>query len=305
MKFSKNKIIIAVFVITALAVVLWWGGNAPGMRGLEVNDNNTVVISEIKAEETKPTEKNYVSNLPSPSADGEQLKKNDALKAPTSPTPSSSPSPSPTEEISEQTDDAGKVENKLISLLPGYEGIEYSEENKMEINEETGNDEYNTEPVPNENPLPIEPQKAVISDKELTCTLKVSCSTVLDNLDWLSPDKAEIIPPDGIIFKEQTVTFFEGESVFNILLREMKRNKIHMEFRNTPIYNSIYIEGINNLYEFDCGELSGWMYKVNDRFPNYGCSRYSVKEGDKIEIIYTCQLGADVGGDYNNLGARE
>ena len=39
--------------------------------------------------------------------------------------------------------------------------------------------------------------------------------------------------------------------------REMKKAKIHMEFRNTPIYNSAYIMGINNLYEFDVGELSG------------------------------------------------
>ena len=27
------------------------------------------------------------------------------------------------------------------------------------------------------------------------------------------------------------------------------------EFEVTPVYNSNYIEGINNLYEFDCGEL--------------------------------------------------
>ena len=56
-----------------------------------------------------------------------------------------------------------------------------------------------------------------------------------------------------------------------------------MEFEDTPMYNSAYIEGINNLYEFDCGELSGWMYKVNGWFPNYGCSRYQLKEGDTIE----------------------
>ena len=61
----------------------------------------------------------------------------------------------------------------------------------------------------------------------------------------------------------------------------------------------IQIEGIANLYEFDCGELSGWMYKVNDWFPNYGCSRYELKDGDKVEWVYTCDLGKDVGGDYS------
>ena len=99
-----------------------------------------------------------------------------------------------------------------------------------------------------------------------------------------------------------TVTFYEGESVFNVLQRTCKQQKIHMEFSNTPIYNSAYIEGIHNLYEFDVGNLSGWMYKVNGWFPNYGCSRYQLKDGDVIEWVYTCDLGYDVGGSYATGG---
>lgn len=71
-----------------------------------------------------------------------------------------------------------------------------------------------------------------------------------------------------------------------------------MDFSNTPMYNPAYIEGIRNLYEFDCGELSGWMYKVNERFPNYGCSRCQLSDGDVICWEYTCGLGVDVGGFY-------
>lgn len=56
-----------------------------------------------------------------------------------------------------------------------------------------------------------------------------------------------------------------------------------------------YVEGINNLYEFDCGQLSGWMYNVNGWFPNYGCSKYTVQDGDVINWVYTCNLGKDVG----------
>lgn len=132
-------------------------------------------------------------------------------------------------------------------------------------------------------------------DSELICTLSVRCDTAVKS-SLLDTKKIEILPENGVIFKEQTVTFYEGESVFNVLLREMKRNKIHMEYSNTPIYNSAYIEGIGNLYEFDCGELSGWMYRVNGTFPGYGCSRCYLKNGDKIEWIYTCDLGADIGG---------
>ena len=68
------------------------------------------------------------------------------------------------------------------------------------------------------------------------------------------------------------------------------------------MYNSAHIEGINNLYEFDCGELSGWMYKVNGWFPNYGCSYASAQRGRYDRGVYTCDLGVDVGGFYSTGG---
>ena len=157
-------------------------------------------------------------------------------------------------------------------------------------------DQYKTQPVPEGKPEPVEPQEAKTDQqKKLYCTLSITCNTVLSNMDKLNPDKAEIVPQDGVIFEKQTVEFFEGESVFNVLLRETRKNKIHMEFAKTPMFNSNYIEGIHNLYEFDCGELSGWIYRVNGWFPNYGCSRYQLKDGDVIEWVYTCDLGRDVG----------
>ena len=62
------------------------------------------------------------------------------------------------------------------------------------------------------------------------------------------------------------------------------------------MYESYYVEGINYLYEFDGGQGSGWMYKVNGWFPNYGCSSYYLTDGEVIEWVYTCDYGADVGG---------
>ncbi len=162
----------------------------------------------------------------------------------------------------------------------------------------TKQDKYKTDPIPKGKPQPVEPQDKEITDNTLKCTFSISCATVLDNMDMLDKSKKEIIPDDGWVLKPVTVTFNEGESVFDVLKQACKDNKIHLEFSFTPIYNSAYIEGINNLYEFDCGSLSGWMYEVNDWFPNYGCSRYEVKNGDVIEWQYTCNLGEDVGESY-------
>ena len=159
-------------------------------------------------------------------------------------------------------------------------------------------DAYGTEPVPEGKPQPVEPQDAEISDVEHHCTISISCATILDNMEKCKKDKRELVPEDGWLLEPTEVVFYGGESVFNVLQRTCRQRKIHMEFAETPIYGSAYIEGIGNLYELDVGDLSGWMYSVNGWFPNYGCGRYAIKDGDVIEFVYTCDLGADVGDDY-------
>ena len=178
------------------------------------------------------------------------------------------------------------------------EDITYSESQGMELDAETGRDKYLTDPVPEGMPLPVEPQDATVTDEEFHCILSIDCKTILDNMDKCDKDKRELVPEDGWILEPTKVVFYDGENVFQVLKRTCKQQGIHMEFENTPIYNSAYIKGIHNLYEFDVGDLSGWMYSVNGWYPNYGCSRYALKDGDVVEWRYTCDLGYDVGGGY-------
>ncbi len=163
-----------------------------------------------------------------------------------------------------------------------------------------GKDQYLTDPTPKGKPEPTEPQDVTVNkDKVYYCTLSIDCKTILDNRKKLKKGKESVMPSNGIILKSQKVLFYDGESVFDVLLRETKKNNIQMEYTATPMYNSNYIEGIHNLYEFDCEELSGWMYKVNGWYPNYGCSRYMLKNGDVVNWRYTCDLGRDVGCDWD------
>ena len=160
----------------------------------------------------------------------------------------------------------------------------------------SGQDQYHTDPVPEGRPQPVESgSTAVDTDTSLTCTISISCATILDNMDLCAENKLALVPLDGVILPATTVTFSPGESVYDVLQQVCRDYGIHMESEFTPMYNSAYIQGINNLYEFDVGNESGWMYKVNGWFPNYGCSRYQVEDGDVICWVYTCDLGADVG----------
>lgn len=134
------------------------------------------------------------------------------------------------------------------------------------------------------------------TSKTLTCTVSIDCSTILDNMDKLAKEKQEFVPSNGMILAPVEVEFEKGESAHDILKRVCQAAEIHMEATYTPVYDSAYVEGINQLYEFDCGELSGWMFQVNGWFPNYGPSNYEVADGDVIKWVYTCDLGKDVGG---------
>lgn len=279
-KKNRWKVLVPILAVAVLAAAFWYGGDAPGMRGWTPDSDAT--LSDVAGEEAASSatvEEPQEEAPPAASAEPDIMEPTDTDPEPESPEGEPPPVSTPAEGAEQgQQDEPPQQE--------------------PDIDPDTGKDKYLTDPVPEGRPAPVEPEDVTISDVAHTCTISISCAAILDNLDWLDPDKTELVPEDGWILEPVTVTFYEGESVFNVLQRTCKQQKIHMEFENTPIYNSAYIEGIHNLYEFDCGELSGWMYSVNDWFPNYGCSRYQLLEGDVIRWVYTCDLGADVGGGY-------
>ena len=134
-------------------------------------------------------------------------------------------------------------------------------------------------------------------DGRLTCTLEVRCDTLLQNLDQLPEEKRVLVPEDGILLAVREVEFTGGNSVFDVFRQTLREEKLHFEYMDASAYDSVYIEGIGNLYEFDCGPQSGWMYSVNGICPGLGCSAYTLADGDVILFRYTCDMGADIGAE--------
>ena len=261
---------------------------------LNVNLDGTVaefvIQPESFAEEQTPTQ-----NTQPPAPENTT----DPTTAPTKPEEETVPATKPTEPEEETTPATKPTEPEGTTnpTKPQESTQPVTEPTKPEEN--GGKDKYHTDPVPEGKPKPVEPEdQEVDKDTAYTCTFSIECSTILNNLSMLEPEKLEMVPFDGVILSEITVVFHEGESVFDVLQRVCIENNIHMEASWTPMYNSAYIEGIHNLYEFDCGALSGWMYKVNGWYPNYGCSRYQLQDGDVVEWRFTCDFGNDIGGGY-------
>ena len=119
-----------------------------------------------------------------------------------------------------------------------------------------------------------------------TVTISISCKNAIGKTD------NKKIPENGIILDDTEFSISEGDTVFDVLVSATKKNKIQIDYDSSN--ETVYIKGINGLYEFDCGELSGWMYKVNGETPNVGCSGYKLKDGDVIEWVFTANIGKDL-----------
>ncbi len=68
--------------------------------------------------------------------------------------------------------------------------------------------------------------------------------------------------------------------------------------------SSISKDGTATLAEFDGGSMSGWMGTLNDWFVNLGFEQWKagsdLLDGDVIRLMYTQDMGADLGGGWEN-----
>ena len=95
-----------------------------------------------------------------------------------------------------------------------------------------------------------------------------------------------------MILDSTEFTASPGNTVYDVLQNAARTNRILIDNRGSD--GAAYIAGIDGLYEFDYGELSGWMYRVNGEFPDVGCQSCTVHDGDKIEWLYTTNIGKDL-----------
>lgn len=306
---NKKKFKIGLLVVAVLVMAFFWGGNkeVTPLTAEEIG-KDAGIVEDLDIEDDEEIDDLDIEDDDEEKQDDEEEKQDDEEKLELEEDVEDVEKDKKIEETKEKTqvkeEEAKQEEVKKEKIKKDKEIkkqiIENDKKNKGK------QDKYLTDPIPAGKPKPVEWQDVKKdTSKEMTATLSVTCKSILNNMDMFNMDKIEVLPKNGIIYATKTVKFYEGESVFDVLLREMQDNKIHMEFNMTPVYNSNYIEGINNLYEFDCGELSGWMYQVNGWFPNYGASRYQLKDGDKIEWIYTCDLGRDIGGGFAVTGSGD
>ena len=139
---------------------------------------------------------------------------------------------------------------------------------------------------------------SVIAEDAKTVTISINCKSVLDNYDKLdsSLQNEKYVPKDGYILKPTEYEINDGDTPLDILESLTKENKMQLDYISAEesSFGTAYVKGINHLYEYSCGEMSGWGFEVNGEYPNQGCSEYELKDGDVIEWIYMCSFEEDM-----------
>ena len=108
---------------------------------------------------------------------------------------------------------------------------------------------------------------------------------------------ANQIAENKIIVPEIEIPISDDDTAFSVLNEILTEQKIHFDYAGVS-GNSVYVKAIDNIYEYDYGDLSGWMYSVNDNFPTISSSEYILHDGDIVKWVYTRDLGRDVGDNY-------
>ena len=239
---NKNVKIGAIIIVLILAIIVSGGFMIKSYESSlttkpEVNKNNVLITDKTMEDNSSNGESNDENNKSKEDetsiSDGEELKNE--------------------ENISEDKKDNLLSDDNINEVKLGSSNpVTNEEESKVTVekNQEANGSAGSTN-VSQESKPEIKPE----SNQEPVSkyvTISITCHTILNNLDKVSDNKKGIIPSNGVILSQKQVEINDGDTVFDVLLRETRKQRIHMDFVESPVYGSAYIKGINNIYEFHC-----------------------------------------------------
>ena len=156
-------------------------------------------------------------------------------------------------------------------------------EQKETENNKTPQKQENSDTQKNES---VKKEETPVKQPEIqTVTISIDMKNILDHKGEVNPRFQAFIPEDGVLIAPVNMEIQEGDSVYDVLTRACEQQGIPLDASGG------YVKYINNIGEFDAGNNSGWLYKVNGTLCSKGSTQYKVKAGDVIEWRYTVKVG--------------
>lgn len=105
---------------------------------------------------------------------------------------------------------------------------------------------------------------------------------------------AKVVITDGrtkTILPQKEINIKDGDTAWDVTLQALKQAGI--QFSTTGSGSGLYVQGINNLYEFDGGPNSGWHIRVDGQLISSSAGAYTIKENQTIHWNYTYDYTKD------------
>ena len=110
--------------------------------------------------------------------------------------------------------------------------------------------------------------------KPMAVEEKISASFELDGIDKMTIEKTD--------YRDLP----ETATAFDVFEKALKENGYTYKAKGSYVQSITDKDG-NTLAELDEGPNSGWMFKVNGKFPDKSMSAYGLSDGDCVTIYYT------------------
>ena len=115
-----------------------------------------------------------------------------------------------------------------------------------------------------------------------TCTIGVECKSILSNTALLNAEKADYLPPEGVLLAGEAVGIYEGDTVLAVLERAVQTAGIALESEEGAVI------GIGDICAGDCGAASCWKYRVNGTEIAESPDTHTVEPNDTVKFFFTC-----------------
>lgn len=125
------------------------------------------------------------------------------------------------------------------------------------------------------------------STTQQICYITVECTEILSHMASLKAGHEAYVPADGYFMQMTKISLNGKDTVYDILKSACSQKGLRLHTQSSS-YGGVYVAGIANIDEKDCGKQSGWLYKVNGKSPSVSCSKYTVSGSDQIVFTYTC-----------------
>ena len=275
-KRDLNKRVLAILLTLPLTLAVSCNRAHESTESTTVAQLDSALTSNIKSENSNKVEKD--------SKNKDSKVKGGAL--------SNKTSQEKGKQSSSGTRNSSEIESSNTTLAKNDTGANSKTKStqKSTVKAATSNTSIKSTPAIKSTPTPTPTTSATAATatkkETISVSLTISLQALKDNPKALPEHQQKLlVPASGYLANGYHVEVKEGTTVLEVLKDYLNKNNIHYDIQDHQF--GAYIAGINNIYQFDAGKNSGWMYKVNGVLPNYGVGSYNLKNGDSIELFYT------------------